>query len=257
MKMQLKTRKIFQILVLGVCTLSFAPPLPAFVLINGITEARLDVSPDQPIVTFFWNGSAPSIKKKEEFAGGAYAALDDQDFFLALLFNAMGLWNSVRGSYIQLEVEMNQSIQLDRDDEVHAIVVQSDSSVTTAAAALPFVEGERIKDCDIKINNRRVDAKMLAYTIAHELGHCLGLGHSHSSYHALMGYSRSKYDLSLGVDDKAGLIYLYPDPVYAGDGPKEVISCGSVANKRIPTNINDQIYLFFLIFPALIIVWRR
>ncbi len=210
----------------------FLPSARAFVLINGLHEARLDVSVEQPIVTFQWNGSAPSISSKDKFAGGIYAAMDDKDFFQALLFHAMGIWNNVRGSYIQLQIELDEQISLNSDDEVHAIVVESDKSLTSAAMAMPNIDGDRVKDCDIKIIDRKIEAKLLAYTIAHELGHCLGLGHSHTSYQSLMGYSRTKYDLSLAVDDKAGLIYLYPDPAYVEHGPKEVISCGSIAGRQ-------------------------
>lgn len=58
-------------------------------------------------------------------------------------------------------------------------------------------------------------------TLAHEIGHALGLGHSSNDY-ALMYYNASAATNEyLSEDDKDGITYLYPQ--------EEVASCGSIA----------------------------
>jgi hypothetical protein len=70
---------------------------------------------------------------------------------------------------------------------------------------------------------------LLVVTIAHEMGHVLGLGHSGSS-DALMYYSISnKTQASLTQDDRDGLIYLYPKNELAGGA----FGCASVHGKRL------------------------
>jgi hypothetical protein len=200
----------------------------AFVLLNGLDEARLPVTPSNPAIVFYWNGVAPNIDEKEKFAGGVYQNYTNEEFFAVLLEQAAGIWNGVRGSFLEIQIQIDPNVALDSEDLVYGIVTKLESNVTSAAAALPMFEEGVITDCDIKIADRKTEAKQLAYTIAHELGHCLGLGHAHSSYNAMMGYSRDKFDLSLGVDDKAGLIYLYPDPIYTDGKVKELAGCGVV-----------------------------
>ena len=82
--------------------------------------------------------------------------------------------------------------------------------------------------------------------ITHEIGHCLGFGHSHTNWNSIMSYAwLSGSNGKLGLDDMAGLIFLYPDPNYGSD-VKETVACGTIGNKTgagIP---------FLLILPLLL-----
>lgn len=65
----------------------------------------------------------------------------------------------------------------------------------------------------------------IAITIAHEVGHLLGLGHS-SDTHSLMYYSIGVKDtLSLSQDDVDGISYLYPRDELGTDS---IFGCGTI-----------------------------
>lgn len=208
-----------------------------FVLLSGPDKAILPVSLDSPTSTFIWNGDSPFITNKSEIAGGAFASATDADVMAYLLQQSLNRWGAVRGSYLKLALgEINSSITIDAEDGINAIVVGKQSSLSSAASARPIDENGIIKDCDIEVGTNSISAKNLEITISHELGHCLGLGHAHSNYGAIMGYSRPQTSPNLGADDKAGVIFLYPDPAY-GSQSIETLSCGRIAGTQQPSVI--------------------
>lgn len=222
-----------------------------FVLLSS-KKATLPVTAEAPLLTFVWDGSAPEIKGKDEFQGGAYQDLDDQAFMQQLLDTATQIWNDVPSAFVTLAVAQGDGA-LDAEDGVFSIVTEKSDNLSSAAYASPQMEEdddgdattETIKDCDIAIADNKVEAKSLAYTILHELGHCLGLGHAHTNYNAVMSYSRESQSLRLGADDMAGLIYLYPDPNDIPDEPKEVV-CGVVGHggaRHSPLNVLGMLLL--------------
>lgn len=208
-------------------------PALAFVHISQ-KKPHLPVSPANPTVTFYWNGESPSLKNKEEILDGIFADASDQALMEALLVRAMNTWNSVETAYLDFQMQVDPTVANDKDDGIYSIVVEEQDSKSVAAAAQPnFADegGERngkiIFDCDISVSSAKVDAKALLRTLVHELGHCIGLGHPHSNYHSIMSYSGLSDSAELGLDDKAGITFLYPEEDISQD-VRYLTTCGTV-----------------------------
>ena len=242
--------------------IALLPQLYGFVLL-GQTEARLPATPTSPTVNFVWDGQAPtSIQNKDQYLDGQYAALDDQAMMKQLLTDAMALWNNVPGSFLRLSLQQGNAVD-DATDKINSIMVKKDTNLSTAAYAAPTpdpADATTISDCDVHINNTAVDAQSLAYTIAHELGHCVGLGHAHTNYGAIMGYARGPRTMTLGQDDRAGVIYLYPDPAVFSDKAKEFAACGVISSSNAadkhPGSAARVALLAGILLPGLW-AWRR
>lgn len=240
--------------------LFISSPALAFVHISQL-KPRLPVNPDNPAVTFLWNGDAPELTEKEDVLDGSFADSSDQDLMAALLTRAMNTWNSVPTAYVVLNLQQDASASVDENDETFSIVVEAQDSQAVAAAALPSFltrdpdptalenDPHVIHDCDITVSNSSVSAKSLLRTLVHELGHCLGLGHPHSSYRSIMSYSSLDDSANLALDDKAGVSFLYPEPSESED-VRYLTSCGVVSGHHAGAG-------FWWALPLLIIGGRR
>ena len=230
--------------LVGTLFIGHAGDLYGFVHIAAV-KPHLPVSPEQPTLVFQWNGDAPKLSGKGAVLDGAFQHASDNELMAALLQDAVKRWNDVESSYLRFDVIINTGVVQDNEDEIYAIFVESQDSQAVAAAALPvFVSddpdaspnksnGRIIFDCDISVSSSDVSAKALLKTLVHEMGHCLGLGHAHSNYHSIMSYANISDSSQLGLDDKAGVSFLYP-AAGTSQKVKNLTTCGTIGRRPGP-----------------------
>lgn len=132
---------------------------------------------------------------------------------------AMGMWNNVEQSYLML----TESDDPDNTD----ITITFKESIVGSDFSSGFSSYDQYDDngpvhCQIEILISQVmTIRGLGRTILHELGHCLGLGHSLVPQ-AVMSYDLDKNNFALDIDDEAAVSRLYPAD---GSDPQFPVGC--------------------------------
>lgn len=173
---------------------------------------------------------------------------DDIDFYAHLVFTSASLWNDVPTSYFNfVRAEEGTTAQV-------TIELSSSFADPTAAGYSKFDE---VTDKNEPVHCKIVVAQDPAYsydsfgkTILHELGHCVGLGHSIIPQ-AIMSYYLEENTFDLDTDDKAAISRLYPV-----DGSKPKLPPGCSVGSDVYHENNQMLSflnLFFLLVPILVV----
>ena len=133
-------------------------------------------------------------------------------------------YNGVPRSYLRLALYPN-------DPDNPGTPAAGDSEFTLAKAATrtinicvedpsnPFIGGHAkqktsgnvVTGCDIVFSNSVLEDNFnFLATATHEIGHCIGLDHPMDTQHAIMSYFEKDDMYRLQIDDRMGLVHLFP-----------------------------------------------
>ena len=208
--------------------------------------AKMELDSQDKLTFYLADGPNPPLKDLDQYRGGIYSNLSGRPLLVALIKDALEPWNSIPGAGLTIELSDQIGEELDKEDGKHVISIGKMPSPLVGGYAMPQRNPDQrttpvIFDCDLVLNEEDTNTTFFVHVIAHEMGHCLGLGHNHTDLNSIMSYGGPK-STRLGLDDMAAIIDLYPR---SGDSPKEnpYAPCGSVSGSRKPHAIG---FLFAL-----------
>ncbi|MCK5884006.1 MAG: matrixin family metalloprotease [Bacteriovoracaceae bacterium] len=137
-----------------------------------------------------------------------------------LIYSIAKDYNSIGGSYLDVVVkgDTDEDGDIDgTDDSSHGAIAEDKiiefcTGGTGGLLAGGVAETKEDGGCTIKIGDATFDdVKSFLRIVTHEIGHCLGLDHSHAMNDlSIMSYFASEEIYRLQMDDKLGILHLYP-----------------------------------------------
>jgi hypothetical protein len=169
--------------------------------------------------------------------------LDTTGIYADIIEESAYLWSNVPESILEIVKEDNEAIK----EQILVVLEANNSSSAPASGYAEF--DETSKDglpvhCQITIFVSPLYSLYgIAKTILHEMGHCLGLGHSLIP-EAIMSYHNEQNSFKLDLDDEVAVSRLYP----ISGLPQLAPGCG-VGDHPISTGRSKLliILLFFLL----------
>jgi hypothetical protein len=143
----------------------------------------------------------------------------------AVMNSVFNDYNSIGAAYVQLVAITDSDFAAESTNRVITIRKGATDGLSGGEAKLEF-DGSTVTGCTIDIKPSMYDkGKRFASVITHEIGHCLGLDHPQETVNAVMSYFNDDV-FRLQIDDKMGIIYLYPtDPSKAKEKATFGMSC--------------------------------
>ena len=220
-------RSLICLLIVLMCpSSSLAYPTPFDV--DGALH-RWPISPDSPDVVYRIQAADPAL----------------ENYLQGVADESAAIWSAVDSSAIKLK-PLN-------DQPSAQITIYYDRSITGGAKAAGYSIFDKLNQgvpthCAIYIAvNASVDTESLNKTTLHELGHCLGLGHSLMP-ESIMSYNLDKNAFALSIDDQAALARIYPQD---GQSPQLAPGCSIQGATNPRRSSSDAMIAIMLILPVI------
>lgn len=220
-------------LVTGLCAFAAGTSLqayPAPVDFSG-KITRWNIGPDDAPISY-------EIKADDDNDKRIYGVFADE---------AAEMWSQINTSYFHftpvVEGETAQmTVELKR--------TYADARFSAGYTIFDQTDAKGPVHCSIYIGMvNNADTQVFAKTVLHEMGHCVGLGHSLVP-EAIMSYSLDANDFALSVDDRAAVARLYP----LDGGPAKVPPGCSVGSERAGNRLP---VLLILLVPLALAINRK
>lgn len=119
-------------------------------------------------------------------------------------------YNNIQGAFVTL-VDSNDADYAAYSTNRKITIREGTPEGVSGGAAQQSWNGSNVDACTIILKTSVMqDAKLFTSVVTHELGHCLGLNHPMDTVNAIMSYYVGSDIVRLQLDDKMGIVYLYP-----------------------------------------------
>lgn len=170
---------------------------------------------------------------------------EDELTYMGAVADAIDLWNGIPSSYFTYDKAKATEVA---KVTLHLQSVIDGGAYSAGYAIFDQYEGTKPSHCSIYVSvDDGAGYNGMAKTFLHELGHCLGLGHSLVPQ-AIMSYKLEENAFALDVDDQAAAARLYPAD---GSQPKLPPGC-AVGAVRSHAPLTPLLLLIFAPLLALI-----
>jgi hypothetical protein len=197
-----------------------------FRIFPSITGWKLDPSTTagrKVFITLTASGKTISndLPSSDALSGGGATLTDAQ-----LLTSIINDYNGIQRSNLILALDSDTDFASNNTDK-RIYIETGDASGASSGEAQQTIVGSSIVSCKIILTSSAFDsAKTYIALVTHELGHCMGLDHPQDTVWSVMSYFYNSEVYRLAIDDKMGMVHLYPkNNSYRSERPTFGVSC--------------------------------
>jgi hypothetical protein len=169
--------------------------------VNNTSPAKTKIFVDYDQPSFALQNDLPA---GDPLAGTATVTIQ------AVMNSVFNDYNSIAAAYVQLVDTSDTDFAAESTNRIIRIHKAGTDGLSGGEASLDY-DGSKVVGCKIGIKPDLYDkAKYFTMAVTHEIGHCLGLDHPQDTTNAVMSYFTNYENPRLQIDDKMGIVYLYP-----------------------------------------------